>query len=152
MEVCAENYIRLNQFEINERFHAACSLGNLDLVRYLLTSKEIPIKAQINYDDGQAIISACSNGYIKIVDYLLTSSELEEKINVHNRHDYLFRIAHLHKKLDILEYLIFDFGITETKIIKRYVEQDPKTIKMFINRDLNKELDVSKQKQKYSKI
>lgn len=150
MKISKEQYTNLTKEDINELYFKACTDSNFELIKFLLTSKDIPINADIHYSN--AIVNVCMNNNLEIIKYLLTSDELTEKFNVHNGHDYLFRIAHLHQKMDILDYLIFDFKIKETQLIKMYIGSNMKTINMFINRDLNQELPVSKIKQKSIKI
>jgi hypothetical protein len=150
MSISKEQYAELTKEEIDEAYFQACENCDFELIKFLLTSKDIPINADIHYSN--AVLNICMNNKLEILKYLLTSDDLTEKLNVHHSYDYLFRVAHTNQKNDVLEYLIFDFEIKETDLIKIYIGNNPKTINMFLNRDLNKELDFSTIKQKPPKI
>lgn len=150
MTIFKEQYTEFTREEINEAYYKACVNCDCELIKFLLTSKDILCNADIHYSN--AVVHICMNNKLEILKYLLTSDELEERLNVHYSYDYLFRVAHHNQKHDVLEYLIFDFEIKETELIKIYIGNNAKTINMFLNRDLNKHLDVSTIKQKSPKV
>jgi ankyrin repeat protein len=77
-----DNFKNKNQHELNELFVNACITGELDVVKYLLTSPELNIHAQINYNQNDGLYFATVQNHVPIVEYLLTSPELTEKANI----------------------------------------------------------------------
>jgi hypothetical protein len=65
---------------LNNGLLSACVNGNLELVKYFLTTKDLPINANINVGAGvkEPIRQACENGHIELIEYLLASPELSE--------------------------------------------------------------------------
>lgn len=74
-----EDYLNYTQAELDDEFFAVCwAGGNLERVRYLLTSPELTLHANINTRKSSGLDWACINGDLDIVKYLLTSPELVE--------------------------------------------------------------------------
>ena len=64
---------------MNSPLRKACQNGQLQVVRYLLTGKDLLEHADIHDDDNLALRTACANGQLNIVQYLLTSPELKDR-------------------------------------------------------------------------
>ena len=106
-------YKHMNQDELNEELLQVCEKGNLNIVKYLLTSPELTEHAYINYknnnDGWNALTLTCEYGYLDIVKYLLTSSELKEHIDIHSKNSYgsnALILACSYGYLDIVQYLL----------------------------------------------
>lgn len=56
----------------------ACKAGNLELVRYLLTSSDLVHHADVDALGGGAITNAIQYGHFDILKYLMTSKELKK--------------------------------------------------------------------------
>lgn len=117
-----ENSLNNQQEKINKELIEACKNGDLDKVRYVLTSPELSVHADIHAsvseesDDNDLIthlaeeplFQAAKNGHLSIVKYLLTSSELKEhsNINIDSRPDSPLLTACHHNHLPIVKYLL----------------------------------------------
>ena len=97
----------LAQKEINTHFIEACNQCDLSLIKYLLTSKELKKKANINAKNNEGLRLACLNGkaenQLEIVQYLLTSPQLKKHAEVT---DNAFRDAAAFGKLEVIKYLL----------------------------------------------
>jgi ankyrin repeat protein len=82
----------------------ACQKGHLNVVQFVLTSKELPLHAEINFNKG-ILSRACEKGQLHVIKYLLTSSELKEHADIHARDDMPLRAACRTGNLDIVKYL-----------------------------------------------
>lgn len=124
-------YPKTIQDLINKHFIKMCEAGDLEQVRYWLLSPELDIHAQINAENGGALIGACAINQTHIVKYLLTSEELTEHADVHLDNDQAFRFAHArfvkrkHHSQSALEYLLSDYKIKLTETIKNEIASYP---------------------------
>jgi ankyrin repeat protein len=108
------NYFDSEEEELHEKLISACKKGNLDQVKYLLTSPELDTHASINYSNNNntVLTEACWYGHLEIVDYLLTSPDLIEKADIHFNDDQSLIFACYEGKLDVVKYLL-----TSTKLM-----------------------------------
>ncbi len=95
-----------SQEELNNTFIKACKIGNLSMVRYLLTSPELKQHADIHAIEDSGFQWACEKGHLHIVQYLLTSPELTEYADMHSWSDVCFRVACANNHLKIVKYLL----------------------------------------------
>lgn len=81
-------------------------------------------------------------GSLEVLKYLYESDKIKKNINIHAKNDAPFRMATRMGKYDILEYLIFEQNIEETKEIKDYLFKNPNKVvsAMFKARTLNAQL------------
>ena len=105
-------YQNMSQDDLNEELINACILGNLDIVKYLLTSPELTENANIHYESDfswNALRYAGEHGNLDIIKYLLTSPDLKEHANIHSKDKYGMNIL-IHScsngYLDIVQYLL----------------------------------------------
>lgn len=99
---------------LNNGLEMACSNNQLDIVKFLLNSKEIPINADINFSEFGigcvALSSACKNNCLPIVKYLLTSDELKVKANLSlNGNDAIIDACEK-GHIEIVKYLLTSFS------------------------------------------
>jgi ankyrin repeat protein len=106
--------------EINNEFIQACAFGDLNKVKYLLTSSDLKEKANIHYKDDDGLTNACENGHLNIVQYLLTSSELKEHIDLHSYSDLAFVIACEKGNLKLVKYLLTSLDLKTHSDIHNY--------------------------------
>ena len=112
-------YLPMNSSELGEELITACFMGDLNTVKYLLTSPELKEHADIHHTDkyGQnSLMWACTRSHIDIVKYLLTSSDLKEHSNINNKDKdgvNVLIIACRNGYLDIVKYLLTSSDLKE---------------------------------------
>lgn len=138
----------LGNTEMDDWFIDACGEGNLDTVKYLLTSKELSVHANIHarHDDG--LIAACAGGYLPLVRFLLTSSQLRERANLHAKDDDAFIWACKIDNPDLLVFFLYECNFQlKPNVLAKLNEKigDPKKIdnvfKLVARRDLYRKLN-----------
>lgn len=95
--------------ELTRLLREACSVGDLDKVKYFLTSKELPYPANINIDEHEwdaPLTRACENGHLHIVKYLLTSKDLKEHADINGEDGLALVNACMHGHFEIVKYLL----------------------------------------------
>jgi hypothetical protein len=141
----------------------ACYSGNLELVKYLLTSKDLKTHVNIhtNYlgSDDYSLLISCQYGHLEIVKYLTSSPDLKEHVNIHTNKDRPLFLAYEKGFLDIVKYFIFDLNIEKSEFIKNNLKKQPieEIENWFELRELKQELQSElssedKKKIKASKI
>ena len=156
-----EQYIKMNQKELNSELLDACGWGNIDIVQFLLSSPYLKEHADINHknNDGvNALLIACSNGHLDIVQYLLTSLELTEYADIYHKDNCGWNslmYASYNGYLDIVQYLVIDMNINIDKETMNWLQgkNDKKEVyennlKVIEIRNLNQKLDGSIQSNK----
>jgi hypothetical protein len=127
----------------------SCRFGNLDEVRYLLTSPELQIHADAEKFIDSGLELACSGGHLELIKYLLFSPELKKNANLHAyEHDYIhtpFVNALSANQLKIIEYFIFELNIERKPYIDEYFKYspNPQIENLFILRDLNNSMPIN---------
>lgn len=96
----------LSQVQINSHFDNACSRGELGVIKYMLTSSELKLKADINHNLDEGFRSACYEGHVHIVKYLLTSPELKHHADIHAKYDQGYMWACIKNHVSIVKYLL----------------------------------------------
>ena len=91
---------------VDKRFVEACKNGDLENVKYFLTSKKFKINADIHADDDYGFKEACEEGHLEVVKYLLTSPDLEEHADIHANEDWGFRLACREGHLEVVKFLL----------------------------------------------
>lgn len=138
--------------DIKKALYQACRNGELEQVRFILTSSELKYKPSVNEDNHAPLINASVYGNYEIVKYLLTSPELKEhgdehlalslasqndalelvkflfdspqfKIDIHNSNDSAFEGALTSEAYDVLNYFIFEKNIEKTTAINELLEE-----------------------------
>jgi hypothetical protein len=106
MNALFKEYKDLSLNALQEKFYEACKSGELDKVRYLLTSPELPYNANIFRHEGDALICAVNNLHYHIIDYLLNSPELKENLSIHTQHDFAIIQACENGDTEMVRYLL----------------------------------------------
>ncbi len=109
-----------NQGQLNNAFIGACKDGDLDIVRYLLTSSELEKHADIYARDNSGFQMACLHNHLEVVRYLLTSTELKDHANIHSNEDRGFCWACNNGHLEIVRYLLTSPELQEHVNIHAY--------------------------------
>lgn len=81
----------------------ACAGGHIDVVEYLLTTKDFNKHAKINAKNGEPLYQALKNNHKDVIDFLLTSKQLhpKQRAYVQSRH-----VIESMKNLDLFHYLL----------------------------------------------
>ena len=91
----------------NDSFLAeASSNGNLEIVRYLLTSTDLKEHSNIRANHGYAFNLACRYGHLDVVKYLTASPELNKHVNIFEANNYALQLACQHNQVEIVRYLL----------------------------------------------
>jgi len=145
-------YSNLSQKQINEEFVNSCQYGCFDHIRYLLTSKDLPYQAEIDYEDNKGLVLASFYGQTDIVKYLISSPELSKNADIHARRDFVFKILCNSQNYGELKFLIKELNIEKTEYIKEYLIEHPEVNSIFLARELATEIPNTPKKQKNIKI
>jgi hypothetical protein len=140
-----KKYEDLHQQEVNDALIAACAKNDFSSVKYLLTSKDLCYRAEVNYINENSHSAANKSirfEDLKIFKYLLSSSELKENADIHEQDDILFIIAITHHFDEALKFLIIDMNIERTKEIGKFSNfyENGLADQLFASRELNNEL------------
>ncbi len=95
-----------SQVELDQALISACLNDNIDEIKYLLTSKDIKLNANIHADEDFLLRTACRSGNLELIKYYLTSPELKEHANIHAKSNNVFNFACYSNQLDILRYIL----------------------------------------------
>jgi ankyrin repeat protein len=87
-------------------FTQACIQGDIEKVKYLLSSPELKTHADIHTRNDIGLINACSIGNIELVKYLVSSSELIEKADVYAQENACFAEAGSRGDIDMVKILL----------------------------------------------
>ena len=155
-----QKYKKLNKEELNDQFIDACENGQLEVVKYLLTSPELTEHADIHTENDLGFRLACEEGRLEVVKYLLASDELTEHAKIHARNDEGFIWACRSGHLEVIKYLIIDMNIDKTIQIEKYLNENKdkkyvqQAIELFNIRDLHHQLkeNIKDNKEKVKKV
>jgi hypothetical protein len=106
------DYNYYTQEELNSKLVSAAYDNDLSLIKELLTSPKLKIKAQINAD-SRFIGNICSNGDLNTLKYVLTSPELKEHANIHLDSERALACAIYEADIPMVKYLLFSPEIKE---------------------------------------
>jgi ankyrin repeat protein len=94
------------QADVNEEFMEATRIGNFEKIKYLLTSPELKVHADIAHNEYNGFINACGLGDLKIISYLLTSPDLKKKADIHAKDDSGLYWAARMGNFNVVKYLL----------------------------------------------
>lgn len=140
-----KQYHSFSQEDLNEEFIQACKLGDIDVITYLLTSTELPINAEINYQNNQGLINACLYNQLETMRFLLKSPLLSEHSDMHVSNEIVFKSACIQGRDSIVDFLINEMKIPQNDEICDCFKTwpHPYAEKLFLQRDLPLELPPS---------
>ena len=130
---------KMDQENLSSELINACYDGNLELVKYVLTSPELKVHSDIHAQNDDAFIWSCSKGHLAIVQYLLISPELKEHADIHAVGDDGLKYACGNGHIDIVKYLLSLPDLKDNTNIFTKENGDG-----FINACLNKHTEVIK--------
>ncbi len=102
-----------DQYNIDQGLIFASQNNQISLVRYLLTSKDLPRNANIHAGYDGALRWACAYGHLDLVKYLLTSEELIEHADIHAEDEEALAWACADGCWPIIRYLLTSPELTE---------------------------------------
>jgi len=95
------------QRQLDEELIEACKVGDLEKIKYLLTSADIDDRANINPQTWHTPLGeACWNGHLEIVKFLLTSPDLKVHADMFDSDSRSLVYAAYNGHLDIVKYLL----------------------------------------------
>ena len=80
-----EKYKKLNQEELNDQFIDACAQGQLEIIKYLLTSPKLKKHANIHDRNDWGFIGACEQGRLEVVKYLIIDMNIDKTIHIEKK-------------------------------------------------------------------
>lgn len=99
------NKTKVMQTWLNYVLADACQNGHLNVVQFVLSSRELPLHAEVNFNNGIPLVRACEKDQLHIIKYLLTSPKLKGHADIHARDDLALRTAAKNGNLEIVKFL-----------------------------------------------
>jgi len=131
-----EKFKNGSQSSYNLHFTKACLEGDLEVVKYLLTSPDLKEHADIHTRDDQGFIYACEKRNFELIKYLLTSPELKEHANIHTKDDLALLYATSEGRIDIVKFL------TSSPDLKEHIDIHLDPFQPFTTACANEKLDI----------
>jgi ankyrin repeat protein len=114
MEKFLEESKNYDQVEIDVAFQSACLNGDVEKVKYLLTSPQLKFHPDIHMDKEFGLRAACMNGHLNVIKFLTTSPELKEHSDITYDNETPLSVASLNNHLNIVKFFL------ESPILKKY--------------------------------
>jgi ankyrin repeat protein len=108
------------QKKLNLKLLKFCKEGNVEQVKYLLTSSTLRVHANINCFNDSPLKYACQNGHLELVKYLLTSLELKKYANIYADNSSAIKSACRNGHLSIIHYLLTSKDLTNRVDVHSY--------------------------------
>lgn len=113
------NISDLSQENLNRELYKATQVGDLNYVKYLLTSSKLQFHADPNLNDNRCLKYACQFGHLNIVKYLLNDSNIQLNTPIKTlTTDCVFKAA------DNNQVAILDYFRNEARVNIPYSEED----------------------------
>jgi hypothetical protein len=150
MKTFYEEFGKEPQENLDDAFIWACLKGEFEKIKYLLTSPELKIHANIHTEGDNGLMVAFKKSHLNIIKYLLTSPELKEHANIYNNQSAPFITSCIYSNNEVLEYLILDYKVDENEYITNFLNKNAKKIvkNLFETRELTLELTHSSSNEK----
>lgn len=104
--------------ELNYAALGAASGGHLEILKYIL---ELAKRKQIHCNLNESLNEACYRGHLDVVQYLMESPSSKEMIDLDENASRFFCSACLRKKTEIIKYLIFTYGLKQSKEVEEFL-------------------------------
>lgn len=91
---------------LNKCLVCACESGQLDIIKYLLHSKDLSIHADLKYHNHEAFRTLCTKQYTQCLEYLLTSSEVQAYAHIHNIKNNMLQIIFNSNNMQLFDHLL----------------------------------------------
>lgn len=140
-----DTYKNFSYEDINLEFIKSCKEGNLEVVKFLLTTKNLPFNADISADRNQGLINSCLYNHLDVMQFLLKSPLLLIHADVHVSNEIIFKTACLYERNEQIIFLINEIQLPQSMEIVEYFKRWPNSYaeKLFLQRDLHVELSPS---------
>ncbi len=106
----------IDYININDGLRVASSNNHLEIVKYLFTSEEVPVKPDIHYDNDAALFGACYRGHVEMAKFLLSSKELQEHADINSRNSNAFVYACENNHLNLVKLLLSETLVPKVNI------------------------------------
>lgn len=138
----ANRYQKMTIEQLDRELINACQNGDIEIVKYILTSPDLNQNSNINTLSNNAVSFARLKDHFEVFAYLL-SSPLFDK----NTYDYSSDFNHCcrRNKTKFIDYFIFDYKIEKTDEINNFIisYKIEGVLEKFKARDLNETLEKS---------
>lgn len=128
------------QDELNRLFIEYCKLGDLDNIKYMLTSPNLTMRPDFSFPDTEqndGLMNAAANGHLEIVKYLLFSPDLEKNDSYPSEsYDHLKLICernHFHIADFLLENKLFNPEVVFNEVHNYGADVSPLTYYLVLN-------------------
>ncbi len=71
-------YKKYNKQQLNDEFISACRNGNLEIIKYLLTSPDLKEHADIHAENDLGFRNACRDGHLEVVKWLIIDMNIDK--------------------------------------------------------------------------
>lgn len=137
---------KINENRYNP-LRCAAQEGQINVLKYLLTSLDLKERADIHLHNDYALISACEKNHLSVVKYLLTSPDLSEHANIHAQRDGALKTAILYDNLEIAQYLITSEELKEkananAALMEVCYSEDLEGLKFLTSKEINPYIDI----------
>lgn len=145
------NYLSLSFEELNDSLFVASKQNDFEAVKYLLTSPELKVHANIHSQNNKALRIAADNNNVEMFNYLLKSPYLKEHADINVLNDFIFKRACEDGCLNIVRYILETPGLNrnvseaasfKSGVDSAYPKGNVKVLKYLID-DFAKDYDLS---------
>lgn len=92
--------------EIKEDFFKSCKEGDIEKMKYYISSPSISFNVDIFSEHSKGLSLACEYGHLDIVRYLVSNPELRKKCSIFSNSNRCLEISCMNGHVDIVQYLL----------------------------------------------
>lgn len=100
------NPLKAIDVDIDDLLVIATQYGQIKLAKFLLTDQKLPVKANIGYQQGYALITACYYGQLETIKFLLHSKEIPVNADINAEDGKAFTGACSEGQLEVVKYIL----------------------------------------------